>query len=41
MLIPLTDIGKLREIAIKHYKRKVIMQRAILKYVGVKDKDIT
>ena len=38
--MPLTDIGKLRERAIKNYKLKVIVQRAICKYVGVKDKDI-
>jgi len=40
MLMPLTDVGKLRERAINHYKRKVLVYRAILKYVGVKDKDI-
>ena len=40
MLMPLTDIGKLRKRTIEHYKRKILPQRAILKYVGVKDKDI-
>ena len=33
--IPLPKIGKLREMAVEHYKRKVMVDLAILKYLGV------
>jgi len=35
MRIPLTKLGKLKDGAIKIYKRKVIVQAAILKYLGI------
>jgi len=35
LTIPLTDIGKLKDGATKIYKRKVILEMAILKYLGI------
>lgn len=35
MTAPLTDLGKLKDGATKIYKRKLILQEAILKYLGI------
>jgi len=34
MKIPLNVLGKLREHTIEHYKRKILTQELIIKYIG-------
>jgi len=40
MTAPLTDIGEMIDRAKSHYKRKYLLQKAILKYLGIDNKSI-
>jgi len=37
LLIPLTDVNKIMKEAKELYKRKILLQKAILAYLGVKE----
>ena len=40
MLLPFSKLYKYFDIALKHYKRDLLFKTVIMKYIGVKDRDI-